>query len=100
MLHTLSEPAQRAIVDSLTPAERARYAQANGEAQASGEARVNGERAGGLVTSGDQPARPGLGALRQTGALFALAATRAAADLPPARSRSASSSSSSGSSPA
>ncbi len=66
MLHTLSEPAQRAILDSLTPAERARYAQASGEAQVSGEA--SGSTASGRrpVTSGDQPARPGLGALRQT----------------------------------
>ncbi len=32
---------------SLTPAERARYAQANGEARASGEARANGERQAG-----------------------------------------------------
>jgi hypothetical protein len=47
MLPTLSEPAQRAILDSLTPAERARYDQANGEAHANGEARANGERQAG-----------------------------------------------------
>ena len=34
MLHTLSEPAQQAILDSLTPAERARYAVLNGDRQA------------------------------------------------------------------
>jgi hypothetical protein len=31
LLHTLSEPAQRAILDSLSPAERARYAQQAGQ---------------------------------------------------------------------
>jgi phospholipid/cholesterol/gamma-HCH transport system ATP-binding protein len=35
MLHTLSEPAQQAILDSLTPDERERYAQSNGDRQAS-----------------------------------------------------------------
>ena len=35
MLHTLSEPAQRAILDSLTPDERERYAQSSGDRQAS-----------------------------------------------------------------
>jgi phospholipid/cholesterol/gamma-HCH transport system ATP-binding protein len=52
MLPTLSEPAQRAILDSLTPAEQARYAQANGEARASGEAHANG----GAGTNGERQA--------------------------------------------
>jgi len=38
LLHTLSEPAQRAILDSLSPAERDRYAQQAGQPSQAGQA--------------------------------------------------------------